>query len=76
MVVPGAGLSAIRHPEITFLLYGDRDVRSPLNVAEDLHARIPSSRLVVIPGVGHLCDVEGGERFNLEVRTFLRSADA
>ncbi len=60
----------------TLLLYGDKDVRSPLNVAEDLHARIPGSRLVVIPGVGHLCDVEGGERFNMEVRGFLRSVDA
>jgi pimeloyl-ACP methyl ester carboxylesterase len=25
----------------TLLLYGDKDVRSPLNVAEDRHARFP-----------------------------------
>ncbi len=57
----------------TLLLYGDKDVRSPLDVAEDLHAKIPGSRLVVIPGVGHLIDTEAPARFNSEVRSFLRS---
>jgi pimeloyl-ACP methyl ester carboxylesterase len=57
----------------TLLLYGDKDVRSPLNVAEAIHAKIPTSRLVVIPGVGHLCDVEAPERVNAEVRRFRRS---
>jgi len=57
----------------TLLVYGDKDVRSPLSVAEDLHAQISTSRLVVIPGAGHLCDVEAPERFNAEVRSFLRS---
>ena len=57
----------------TLLLYGDADKRSPLNVAEDLHVRIPASRLVVLPGVGHLCNVEAADQFNAEVRSFLRS---
>jgi pimeloyl-ACP methyl ester carboxylesterase len=57
----------------TLLLYGDKDVRSPLNVAEDHHATIPASRLVVVAGVGHLIDMEAADRFNAEVRTFLRS---
>lgn len=57
----------------TLLLYGDKDVRSPLNVAEEMHARIPRSRLVVIPGVGHMSDMEAAERFNAEVRSFLKS---
>jgi pimeloyl-ACP methyl ester carboxylesterase len=30
----------------TLLLYGDADMRSPLAVAEDLHARIPKSKLI------------------------------
>jgi pimeloyl-ACP methyl ester carboxylesterase len=34
----------------TPLLCGDRDVRAPLNVARDLHAKIRGSRLVVISG--------------------------
>lgn len=55
----------------TLLLYGDKDVRAPLNVAEDLHAAIPTSRLVVMPGVGHMSSLEAAERFNAEVRSFL-----
>jgi pimeloyl-ACP methyl ester carboxylesterase len=42
-------------------------------VARDLHAKIPGSRLVVLPGVGHQCDMEAPDRFNAEVRNFLRS---
>jgi pimeloyl-ACP methyl ester carboxylesterase len=57
----------------TLLLYGDKDVRAPLSVAEDLHAAIPTSKLVVMPGVGHVSNVEAGEQFNAEVRRFLRS---
>jgi pimeloyl-ACP methyl ester carboxylesterase len=61
------------HIEVpTLLLYGDKDVRSPLNVAEDLHAQIPGSTLVVMPGVGHVSNMEAPERFNAEVRNFLR----
>ncbi len=55
------------------LLYGDKDVPSPLTVAEDLAAKISTSRLVIVPGAGHLCDVEGSDRFNAAVRSFLRS---
>ena len=58
----------------TLLLYGDKDVRAPLHVGEDQHARIPGSRFVVLDGVGHVCNVEGAERFNREVRAFLRAA--
>jgi pimeloyl-ACP methyl ester carboxylesterase len=55
----------------TLLLYGEKDVRSPLTVAQELHAKIPGSKLVVIPGVGHLVDIEAADRFNAEVRGFL-----
>lgn len=57
----------------TLLLYGEQDVRSPVGVGEDLHARIPGSQLVVLPGVGHMCNLEAPERFNAEVRRFLQS---
>ncbi len=60
----------------TLLLYGDQDVRSPLSVAEDLHAQIPPSRLVVMPGVGHVSNIEAAERFNTEVRRFLREVES
>ena len=67
-VLPRIGVS-------TLLLYGDADRRSPLSVAEDLHARIPGSTLAVIPAVGHLANLEAPERFEAEVRGFLRGAD-
>jgi pimeloyl-ACP methyl ester carboxylesterase len=57
----------------TLLLYGDRDARSPLAVAEALRDAIRTAQLVVMPGVGHLSNVEAPERFNAEVRAFLRS---
>jgi pimeloyl-ACP methyl ester carboxylesterase len=55
----------------TLLVYGDQDVRAPLAVAEDLHAAIPGSRLVVLPGVGHACSIEAPDGFNRVVRDFL-----
>lgn len=64
-------------PEVqvpTLLLYGEEDVRAPLSVGQALHAAIPHSDLVVLPGVGHVSSVEAAERFNLEVRPFLRRA--
>jgi pimeloyl-ACP methyl ester carboxylesterase len=55
----------------TLLMYGDRDVRAPLTVAEALHAAIPGSRLVVLPDAGHLCNIEAPDAFNAAVRDFL-----
>lgn len=57
----------------TLLLYGDADRRSPVSLAEELGARIPGSRLVVIPGAGHQANIEAADRFNAEVLEFLRS---
>jgi pimeloyl-ACP methyl ester carboxylesterase len=59
----------------TLLLCGDQDVRSPLTVAEEMHARIPGSMLVFLPGVGHMIDVEAPKLFNSEVRSFLKSLE-
>jgi pimeloyl-ACP methyl ester carboxylesterase len=55
----------------TLLLFGDRDVRAPLTVGQALHAQIPGSTLVVMPGVGHVSTVEAPELFNRELRRFL-----
>jgi pimeloyl-ACP methyl ester carboxylesterase len=57
----------------TLLLYGDKDVRAPLTIAQELLTRIPASRFTVMPGVGHMSSVEAADRFNAEVRGFLRS---
>jgi pimeloyl-ACP methyl ester carboxylesterase len=59
----------------TLLLQGDEDVRAPVQVAEQLHASIPSSKLVILPGVGHVSSVEAPELFTAEVRSFLGSLE-
>ena len=60
----------------TLLVYGDHDVRAPLSVAEDLRAAIANSTLLVLPGAGHVCNIEAPDDFNREVREFLRAHDA
>jgi pimeloyl-ACP methyl ester carboxylesterase len=57
----------------TLLLYGELDRRSPRSVAEELHGAIPGSQLVVLPGAGHVCNVEAPGEFDAAVRTFLGS---
>ncbi len=63
-------LPGIRVP--TLLVYGDHDVRAPLTVGEHLHAQIAGSRLVVLPGAGHVCNVETPDAFNAAIREFTR----
>jgi pimeloyl-ACP methyl ester carboxylesterase len=55
----------------TLLLYGEHDVRAPAEVAHALHAAIPDSTLVVLPGAGHVVSLEEPERVNAELRAFL-----
>jgi pimeloyl-ACP methyl ester carboxylesterase len=66
-------LGAIDVP--TLLLYGELDVRSPLDVAAALHAAVPGSALHLLPGVGHQCNMEAPLAFTAEVRAFLREHD-
>jgi pimeloyl-ACP methyl ester carboxylesterase len=58
----------------TLLLHGDRDVRAPRDVVNALHAAIPQSKMVVLPGVGHVSPVEAPELFNRAVRGFLQQS--
>ena len=57
----------------TLLLWGDRDERSPLSVAESMHAAIPDATLTVIPDAGHESNIEQPARFNAAVRRFCRA---
>lgn len=57
----------------TLLLWGEADVRSPLRVAREFLALIPDARLVVLPGAGHVSNLEAPERFNQAVRAFCRT---
>jgi pimeloyl-ACP methyl ester carboxylesterase len=63
-------------PEIgvpTLLVWGEADARSPMSVANQLHAAIPGARLAVIPGAGHVSNLEAPARFNAAVRDFCLS---
>jgi len=55
----------------TLLLHGDADERAPRAVWERLHADIPSSTLVLLPGIGHELAIEAPDAFDAEVRRFL-----
>jgi pimeloyl-ACP methyl ester carboxylesterase len=55
----------------TLLIYGEADVRSPRAVAQELHARIPASVLLVLPQIGHQLNMEAADRFNAALREFL-----
>lgn len=56
----------------TLMLYGELDARSPREVWQPIRDGIADSRLVVIPEVGHMVDMQGPERCNDEIRTFLQ----
>lgn len=62
-------LAGIQSP--TLLLWGEDDRRSPLDVAEQFHKAVRGSTLAVIPGAGHVCNMEKPDEFNAHVRRFL-----
>ncbi len=57
----------------TLLLCGEADERAPGAVWGPLHAEIPGSTLVLLPGIGHELALEAPDAFNAEVRRFLRT---
>jgi pimeloyl-ACP methyl ester carboxylesterase len=63
-------LPAIAVP--TLLIWGDLDARSPLEVAREFERSIPDSSLVVIPGCGHMSNLERPEQVNEAIRAFCR----
>jgi pimeloyl-ACP methyl ester carboxylesterase len=54
----------------TLVLWGDDDRRSPVGVAHNLHDAIPAAELAIIPGAGHVSNMEQPEAFNAHVRRF------
>ena len=60
----------------TLLIWGDADARSPLDVAQQLLEAVPDARLVVIPGAGHVSNLEAPVQFTAAVRRFCVGADA
>lgn len=65
-LLPGIGVP-------TLLIWGELDGRSSLSVARQFEQAIPDTRLVVIPGCGHVSNLEQPEQFNEAVREFCRA---
>jgi pimeloyl-ACP methyl ester carboxylesterase len=57
----------------TLLIWGELDARSPPSVARQFERAIPDTKLVVIPGAGHVSNLERSEPFNQAVREFCRA---
>jgi 3-oxoadipate enol-lactonase len=64
-------LSQISCP--TLIIHGADDQLIPVSEAEAMKAQIPDSRLVVIPGAGHLANMEQPDKFNQAVEDFIDS---
>lgn len=66
-------LGSIEAP--TLMIYGTEDVRSPREVWEPIRDALPNARLVLVPGVGHMVDMQAPERCNAEIRAFLEEIE-
>jgi pimeloyl-ACP methyl ester carboxylesterase len=60
----------------TLVLWGEADRRSPIQIAEQLHAAIPGAELAIIPRAGHVSNMERPEAFNLHLRRFCLAHNA
>lgn len=57
-----AALAAVGCP--TVVAVGEHDEETPVSYAKELHEAIPGSRLVVLPGAGHLANLEAPAAVN------------
>ena len=64
-------LSQIKIP--TLIIVGDQDVATVPAKAELMHARVPNSKLIVIPGAGHSSTVEEPVAVTTSMTEFLSS---
>nr|WP_044200024.1 alpha/beta fold hydrolase [Oscillochloris trichoides] len=55
----------------TLVIAGTDDAITPLDTARVMHEAIPTSRLVIIPGAGHLSNLERPDDFTAALRSFL-----
>jgi pimeloyl-ACP methyl ester carboxylesterase len=62
-------LGSIHFPVL--IVSGSEDTITPPKLAEDMHAALPGSSLVVIQGAGHLSSLERPAEFNAALTPFL-----
>jgi 3-oxoadipate enol-lactonase len=66
-------LPAIRVP--TLVIIGSEDQLTPMPLARSLAGRITGAKLVVIPGAGHISNLENPAAFTQALREFLRELE-
>ena len=64
-----AQLASLKLPVL--ILWGEKDQLIPVSSGQWLHARIPGSRLIVYPGVGHLPMEEHPDQSAADVKAFV-----
>lgn len=64
-------ISTLRVP--TLILVGEFDAATAPELSRHIQARIPDSELQVIPGAGHLCNIEAPEAVNAALARFFYS---
>lgn len=65
------GFSALRaHPLPVLVIAGEHDALVPVRAAHEIHAQAPRSRLEIVPGAGHLVNVEAPARIDALVAGF------
>lgn len=67
-------LSRIAVP--TLVVAGEKDANAPSPMMERMAARIPGARFVLVPGAGHLANLEQPAAFNEALSEFLQSIRA
>jgi pimeloyl-ACP methyl ester carboxylesterase len=55
----------------TLVIVGEQDGVTPPEAARKIHEHVGGSRLVVLPDVGHLSNLEAPEQFNAALKEFL-----
>lgn len=80
-VVSGAILALMTRPDArstlptiscpTLILVGDEDAITPRALSEEMHQSISGAELVVIPGAGHMSNMEQPDAFNQALSRFL-----
>ena len=55
------------------VMVGEEDELTPVGSAETIHQGIAGSRLVIVPGAGHLSNLENPKAFNAALTKFLKS---
>jgi 3-oxoadipate enol-lactonase len=66
-LLPRIGLPAL-------VLAGDEDRLIPLSESERMHSLLPRSQLVVIPGSGHVSNMETPDEFSAALSNFLQAS--